>query len=96
MSTSSEKTPGQPSRGAVGWKTVSIFVSSTFDDMHAERDYLVKEVFPRLASARHARRSLFRMLMQFNARAAASVGESWSCAVAHGLHPTRQKQGGVA
>ena len=33
---------------AVGWKTVSVFVSSTFDDMHAERDYLVKEVFPRL------------------------------------------------
>ena len=38
----------QPSTKAVGWKTVSIFVSSTFDDMHAERDYLVKEVFPRL------------------------------------------------
>ncbi|MGB8294540.1 MAG: DUF4062 domain-containing protein, partial [Polyangia bacterium] len=48
MSTSSEETPGQPSGGAVGWKTVSVFVSSTFDDMHAERDYLVKEVFPRL------------------------------------------------
>jgi WD40 repeat protein len=48
MSTSNEKTSGQPSRGAVGWKTVSVFVSSTFDDMHAERDYLVKEVFPRL------------------------------------------------
>ena len=48
MSTSSEETPGQPSSGAVGWKTVNVFVSSTFDDMHAERDYLVKEVFPRL------------------------------------------------
>jgi hypothetical protein len=46
--TSTEQTPGQPSHGAVGWKTVSVFVSSTFDDMHAERDYLVKEVFPRL------------------------------------------------
>ncbi|MGB8297922.1 MAG: DUF4062 domain-containing protein, partial [Polyangia bacterium] len=45
---STEQTPGQPSSGAVGWKTVSVFVSSTFDDMHAERDYLVKEVFPRL------------------------------------------------
>jgi hypothetical protein len=31
-----------------GWKTVNIFVSSTFNDMHAERDYLVKQVFPRL------------------------------------------------
>jgi WD40 repeat protein len=48
MSNSSEKTPGQPRGEAVGWKTVSVFVSSTFDDMHAERDYLVKEVFPRL------------------------------------------------
>ena len=48
MSTSSNRKPGQPSSGAVGWKTVSVFVSSTFDDMHAERDYLVKEVFPRL------------------------------------------------
>jgi WD40 repeat protein len=46
--TSTEQPPGQPSSGAMGWKTVSVFVSSTFDDMHAERDYLVKEVFPRL------------------------------------------------
>lgn len=28
------------------WKTVRIFISSTFNDMHAERDYLVKSVFP--------------------------------------------------
>ena len=47
MSTSSEKTPGQAGK-VVGWKEVRVFVSSTFDDMHAERDYLVKEVFPRL------------------------------------------------
>ena len=33
---------------AVGWKTVHVFVSSTFSDMHGERDYLVKEVFPEL------------------------------------------------
>ena len=30
------------------WKTVYIFVSSTFNDMHAERDRLVKRVFPEL------------------------------------------------
>ena len=30
------------------WKTVRIFISSTFKDMHAERDYLVRFVFPRL------------------------------------------------
>ncbi len=33
---------------AVGWETVHIFISSTFNDMHAERDYLIKEVFPEL------------------------------------------------
>jgi hypothetical protein len=31
------------------WKDVPIFISSTFNDMHAERDYLVKNVFPELA-----------------------------------------------
>jgi len=30
------------------WKSVSVFVSSTFNDMHAERDYLIKRVFPEL------------------------------------------------
>jgi len=30
------------------WKTVRVFISSTFRDMHAERDYLVKVVFPAL------------------------------------------------
>lgn len=30
------------------WETVHVFISSTFDDMHAERDYLVKQVFPEL------------------------------------------------
>lgn len=30
------------------WKTVYVFVSSTFNDMHAERDLLVKRVFPEL------------------------------------------------
>jgi len=30
------------------WKTVRIFISSTFRYMHAERDHLVKVVFPEL------------------------------------------------
>ena len=30
------------------WITVRVFISSTFLDMHAERDYLVRFVFPRL------------------------------------------------
>jgi len=33
---------------AATWRTVRIFVSSTFRDMHAERDHLVRFVFPRL------------------------------------------------
>src|SRR6187401_1927238 len=30
------------------WKTVRVFISSTFRDMQAERDWLVRFVFPRL------------------------------------------------
>ncbi len=30
------------------WETVKVFISSTFRDMHAERDHLVKVIFPRL------------------------------------------------
>ena len=33
---------------AAAWKTVRVFISSTFRDMHAERDHLVKVVFPAL------------------------------------------------
>lgn len=30
------------------WKTTKVFISSTFRDFHAERDYLIKYVFPDL------------------------------------------------
>lgn len=30
------------------WEKVHVFISSTFNDMHAERDYLIKQVFPEL------------------------------------------------
>ena len=30
------------------WKTVRVFISSTFHDMQAERDHLVWFVFPKL------------------------------------------------
>ncbi len=33
---------------AEGWRTVRVFISSTFRDMQAERDHLVRFVFPRL------------------------------------------------
>ena len=29
-------------------KVVSIFLSSTFSDMHTERDYLIENVYPKL------------------------------------------------
>jgi hypothetical protein len=31
------------------WRTVRVFLSSTFRDVHAERDHLVKVTFPRCA-----------------------------------------------
>jgi telomerase protein component 1 len=31
-----------------GWKTVRVFISSTFRDMHAKRDHLIKVAFPAL------------------------------------------------
>lgn len=38
------------------WRNVYIFIRSTFNDMHAERDYLVKNVFPELAEWCEGRR----------------------------------------
>ena len=35
------------------WKTLRIFISSTFRDMHAERDHLVRGVFPELKERCH-------------------------------------------
>ncbi len=32
---------------STSWRTVRVFISSTFRDMHAERDHLVRVVFPR-------------------------------------------------
>ena len=40
------------------WRTVRVFISSTFRDMHAERDWLVKVVFPKLRE-RMAKRNLY-------------------------------------
>ena len=31
------------------WRDVYVFISSTFNDMHAERNYLIKRVFPELS-----------------------------------------------
>lgn len=39
-----------------GWKTIRIFVSSTFKDFHSEREALVKRVFPDLRNWCESRR----------------------------------------
>lgn len=31
-----------------GWRELKLFISSTFMDMHAERNYLIRFVFPRV------------------------------------------------
>jgi len=41
--------PLKPQDASGVWENVHVFVSSTFNDMHAERDFLVKRVFPYLA-----------------------------------------------
>jgi len=38
------------------WRTVCVFISSTFRDMQAEREELVKRVFPQLGKLREQRR----------------------------------------
>lgn len=48
---------------ALPWKRVAVFVSSTFSDMHAERDYLVKRVFPDLHGWRERRRKVLSSCM---------------------------------
>lgn len=40
----------------VPWKTIPLFISSTFRDMHAERGHLHDVVFPALAEELHKRR----------------------------------------
>ena len=32
----------------IGWRTVRVFISSTFNDFHSERDALTRSVFPQL------------------------------------------------
>lgn len=47
------------------WRTVRVFISSTFKDMHAERDILTRYVFPEL---RQRAKSLFVNLYQIDLR----------------------------
>jgi telomerase protein component 1 len=43
-----DKAPLPMSAPLSRWKTVKVFISSTFRDMHSERDILTKTVFPML------------------------------------------------
>ena len=45
------------------WRTVRVFISSTFRDMHAERDHLVTVVFPELGRARQGHQRRNRQLL---------------------------------
>jgi len=48
MSKAEASDDGNAGRTRRGWEEVRVFISSTFSDMQAERDYLVKVVFPEL------------------------------------------------
>ncbi|CAD5125807.1 DgyrCDS14011 [Dimorphilus gyrociliatus] len=48
IKTCKTRTKKPPKMERADWKTVRIFVSSTFKDFHAEREILVKQVFPDL------------------------------------------------
>lgn len=52
----SAPSPAEPAPAAPVWRTVRIFISSTFRDMHAERDELNSVVFPALAERLKPRR----------------------------------------
>ena len=46
-------------KSARKWEEIRLFISSTFRDMHAERDYLVRFVFPRIREELLKRRLYF-------------------------------------
>jgi hypothetical protein len=67
------------------WKTVRVFISSTFRDMQAERDHLVRFVFPRL------RETLLKRILQVLRQTATRLSV-WSipqaCCCTHSLAQT--------
>ena len=44
QSSDADKISLKPATSRKGWKTIRLFVSSTFKDFHQEREVLVKEV----------------------------------------------------
>jgi WD40 repeat protein len=67
---------------AMRWENVYIFISSTFNDMHAERDYLIKSVFPALSEWCDARKlRLMDIDLRWGVTAADSEAKNtvWAC-----------------
>ena len=60
------------------WKTVRVFISSTFRDMHAERDWLVKRVFPGAARSWEDTASTLRISICAGACRYAGLRVSWT------------------
>jgi hypothetical protein len=59
------------------WERINVFISSTFNDMHAERDYLVKRVFPELTEWCEARKiSLVDIDLRWGITAADSTSQA--------------------
>ncbi|MBI3797269.1 MAG: DUF4062 domain-containing protein [Deltaproteobacteria bacterium] len=63
------------------WKTVRVFISSTFRDMQAERDHLVRFVFPRLREQLLPRRI---HLVDIDLRWGAFRLRNWECGMRNG------------
>lgn len=55
LSLSSEKALLSATAHGQKWRTVRVFISSTFRDMHGERDLLTRFVFPELRARAHSR-----------------------------------------
>ncbi len=50
------------SSGLDRWRSIPLFITSTFRDMHAERDYLIKHVLPELEERLRKRRLLLEVI----------------------------------
>jgi len=66
------------------WKIVRFFISSTFRDIHAERDHLVKLVFPKLRE-RMAQRHLYLVDVDLRWGDHESGSKTWRKQVAQGM-----------
>ena len=65
--------PNKPREGA--WRTVRVFISSTFNDMHGERDSLTRNVFTALNQRCRSR----RVVRSVQCRASVAAGRAVPC-----------------